>query len=345
MKKVIGVLGVACLVLAVSLTVCSKKEGAASSGQQKTITIKMAHTGSEPTAAHQAFLAMKDYLEKNSNGVFQATIYPNGTLGKDPQLVEAVQQGDIQLMFTNTAYFAQFVPEVSVYAVPFAFPNTEVAFKVLDGEFGKSILDMMEEKCHVVGLSYIEAVAFRELSANRLIRVPSDLKGLKLRVMTNPIQTAIWETLGAQPTPVTFAELYTALQQGTIDAQENPVELFVSSKFYELQKQLIMTNHVFQCGIFVANPEWFHGLTPELQKVVRDAAMQGTLHQRKITAESYEQYIKTIKDAGVTITEITADEANQWKEKVLPVIPIIAREVGGMEVIDRLYAAVEAASK
>jgi tripartite ATP-independent transporter DctP family solute receptor len=344
MKRTALLAGIAILSFTVIFSACSKS-GSGSSGAPKTITVKMTHTGNEQTLAHQSFLAIKDHMEKASNGVFKVEIYPNGQLGNDPQLVEAVQEGDVQIMFTNVGYLVQFVPELGVFSVPFAFPNIDVAYKVLDGDFGKSMLDMMEEAGDMVGLGYIEAVAYRELSAPRSIRVPSELAGLKIRVMTNPLHVAIWETLGAQPTAISFAELYTALQQGTVDAQENPVELFVSSRFYEVQKYLIMTNHVFQCGMLVANPAWFNGLTPELQTIIREAAMKGTLFQREKTAENYEEYIKTIKGSGGTIVELTDQELQQWRDKVKPVLPVFAQNVGGQAIVDRLFAAVEAASR
>jgi tripartite ATP-independent transporter DctP family solute receptor len=302
----------------------------------------MTHTGTELTLAHQAFLAIKNYMEENSNGAFEVTVYPNGQLGNDAQIVEAVQEGDVEMMFTNTGNLLSFVPDLGVFATPFVFPSHEVAYRVLDGDFGKEMLDIMETKGSMVGLGYLEAVAYRELSANRPIRTPADLSGVKIRVMTNPIHIAIWERLGAQPTPISFAELYTALQQGTVDAQENPLELFISQRFYEVQKHVTLTHHIFTTGILAANPAWFNGLSPELQQVVRDAAMEGTLLQRRRAAEDYEGYLKLLADNGITVTTLTDEEQNVWKEKAAPVLPMIESEVGGRAIIDRLYAAVEA---
>ncbi|MDR2398215.1 MAG: TRAP transporter substrate-binding protein [Spirochaetaceae bacterium] len=316
-----------------------KKTTAAPQGN-KTIKVKMTHTGTELTLAHQAFLAIKDSMEQNSKGVFEVTIYPNGQLGNDAQIVEAVQEGDVQMMFTNTGNLLSFVPELGVFAVPFAFPSNEAAYRVLDGPFGKEMLDLMEEKGSMVGLGYLEAVAYRELSANRPIHTPADLTGVKIRVMTNPIHIAIWERLGAAPTAISFAELYTALQQGTVDAQENPLELFISQRFYEVQKHVTLTHHIFTTGILAANPAWFNQLSPELQRVVRDAAMVGTRLQRQRAAEDYEGYLKILADNGITLRTLTEEEQALWKEKAAPVIPLIAKEAGGQERIDRLFAAV-----
>jgi tripartite ATP-independent transporter DctP family solute receptor len=232
---------------------------------------------------------------------------------------------------------------LGVFAVPFVFPSNEVAYRVLDGDFGREMLEIMEKKGSMVGLGYLEAVAYRELSANKLIRTPADLSGIKIRVMTNPIHIAIWEQLGAQPTAISFAELYTALQQGTVDAQENPLELFISQRFYEVQKFVTLTHHIFTTGMLAANPAWFNGLSPELQKVVRDAAMEATLFQRQRAAEDYAGYLKTLADNKITVTTLSEADAKLWKDKASPVIPMIAKEAGGQGIIDKLFAAVEAA--
>jgi tripartite ATP-independent transporter DctP family solute receptor len=334
------------LVVVLAFTGCGKSGSTtqdARSASVKTIKVKMTHTGTELTLAHQAFLAIKDYMEKNSNGVFEVTIYPNGQLGNDAQIVEAVQEGDVEMMFTNTGNLLSFVPDLGVFATPFVFPTNEIAYKVLDGDFGKEMLDIMEKKGSMVGLGYLEAVAYRELSANRPVHTPADLSGIKIRVMTNPIHIAIWEQLGAQPTPISFAELYTALQQGTVDAQENPLELFISQRFYEVQKHVTLTHHIFTTGMLAANPAWFNGLSAELQQVVRDAAMAGTLLQRQRAAEDYDGYLKTLAENGITVTTLTEEEHQVWKAKADPVLSMIEKEVGGRAIIDRLFAAVEAA--
>jgi tripartite ATP-independent transporter DctP family solute receptor len=336
MKKVIFAL----LAVTVVLGACGKKD-AASGGAAKVIKVKMAQTGTEQTLAYKAFVVIKDYMEKT--GRFEVTIYSGSTLGDDARLVEAVQQGDIEMMFTNTGNLISFVPELGVFAVPFAFPSNEVAYAVLDGPFGKKMLDMMEDRGSMVGLGYLEAYAYRELTANKLIRTPADLRGVKIRVMTNPIHQAIWEQLGAQPTPIPFTELYTALQQRTVDAQENPLNLVISQKFYEVQKYVTLTHHVFSSGMLFANPEWFNKLDPELQQIIRDAGKAGMLFQREQAVLEYDSYVKTMEAAGVTITELTPEEHKVWQDTVRPVNAMIAKEVGGEAIIDELLAAVQAA--
>ena len=334
------------LVVILTFAVLSVYAGGGRQSSGDTITLKIAHTGSELTMVHKTVLHFKELVEKNSNGRFKVDIYHSTMLGNDAQLVEATQSGDLQMMFTNTGNLLSFVPELGVFALPFAFPSHEVAYKVLDGSFGKEMLDIMEKKGSMVGISYLEAVAYRELSTkNKVVRVPGDMAGIKIRVMTNPIHIEIWKSMGAQPTPISFAELYTALQQGTIDAQENPLELFISQRFYEVQKQITLTHHVFTTGMLMANPAWFNGLPANLQKVIRDAGMEATLLQRRLAAEDYDGYLKTLAANNVTVTTLNEADFKQWQDKAAPVRNMIANEVGGMALVDKLLNAVKDAQR
>ncbi len=342
MKKITVALLITALLL--SLTACGGDSSSSSDNEgtsAETITVKMAHTGTDTCLSHQAMQVIADYMEEKSGCVFQVEIYPNGQLGDDATLVTATQDGDLQMMFTNTGNLIPFAPKLGVFAAPFVFDSNETAYAILDGEFGTQILGEMEDAANVVGLGYLESVAFRELSANREIRTPDDLKGLKIRVMTNNIHLAIWEALGAQPTPISFSELYTALQQGTVDAQENPVELFINSRFSEVQDYLILTNHVFTTGMFFANPAWFNSLSPELQQICRDATAAGVDFQRTAAVEQWDSWMDTLAEEGVTVVELTPEEQAQWQEKVTPVYDMIAGEVG-QETLDGLFAAIDA---
>jgi tripartite ATP-independent transporter DctP family solute receptor len=217
------------------------------------IKVKIAHTGSEQTLMHRSLSIVAKEMEEKSNGTFSPTLYPNAQLGNESELLQAIQQGDIQMMATNNGYLVNFQPINAVFSVPFAFPDEATAYKVLDGPFGKKMLDAMESGCGLKGLAYYESVDFRQMTSNRGIHKADDLKGLKIRVMPNPIHIAIWESMGANPTAIPFGELYTALQQGTVDAQENPVELILQSKFSEVQKFMTLTNHIFSTGMAVAS--------------------------------------------------------------------------------------------
>jgi len=311
---------------------------------QKSINVRIAHTGSEQTLMHKSLELAKELMEKNSGGVFKVDIFPNAQLGNEPELIQAVQEGDIQLMATNNGYFVNFQPANAVFSLPFAFPSEEVAYKVLDGPFGRKMLEAMEAGCGLKAVDYYESVDFRQLTANREIKSPEDLKGLKIRVMPNPIHIKLWESLGASPAAIPFGELYTALQQKTVDAQENPVELIFQSKFSEVQKYLMLTNHVFSTGMAVANPDFFNSLSPELQKVLTDSVKAGNAHWREEAGKNREKYYADLAASGLTVVRLSPEEMKAFQDKVGPAVDLIAKQVG-RELVDELYRAIDEAAK
>lgn len=331
LKKRIALLLV--LVLGISLIVgCGSNSvqvpsQSSNDGENKSesINVKIAHSGSEQTMMHQTWMVVKDELEKD--GVFKVEMFPNASLGGDQQLQELVQSGDIQMTACTAAVLGTFEPRINVYTIPFLFANNEVAYKVLDGEFGTKMLNVMEEQ-GFKGLGYFESTSYRELSSNRPIHNPDDLKGLKIRVIQSPLHMALWENLGASPTPMSFSELYTALQQNTVDAQDNPLELVISQRFYEVQDYITLTNHMFQVGMATANLDWYNSLTEEQQKIVDNAIKAGVDFQREKTAADMEGYKKTLEDYGIEIIELSDDEFKLFQDKAAPVEKIVVELVG-----------------
>ena len=322
----------------------SSSDTKASSGTSSAdaITLKIAHAGSEQTLMHKSLELVKEQLEDKSDGVFQVDIYPNAQLGNENELIQAVQEGDIQMMATNNGYLVNFQAENSVFSVPFAFPSEEIAYTVLDGPFGQKMLDAMEEGCGLKALGYYESVDFRQLTTNKAIHSVADLKGIKIRVMPNPIHIAIWESLGVIPSAISFGELYTALQQKTVDAQENPVELIYQSKFSEVQDYLILTNHVFSTGMAVANPDFFNGLSTELQDILLDAVTAGSDYWREQAAVNREEYYEKLEAEGMEIITLTEEAAEGFKEAVSPAVEEIA-DLVGWDLVNELYAAIDEA--
>lgn len=342
------------LICALSLTAClgggKEKTPAAADGSSENAVstanaefkIKFAHAGSETTLIHKAILEIERQIETNSEGRIDVQIYPNAQLGSDSQVIEALQNGDIQMTSVNTGALVPFVKDLNVFAIPFAFPNEETAYKVLDGEFGTKMSLALEEEMGVIGLGYLESMTFRQLMTNKAVRTPDDLKGLKIRVMDNPVQIKIWESLGANPTPIPFPELYTALQQGTVDAQENPLELSVAMRFYEVLKSVTLTNHVFTVSQVLISPDFYNTLPEDLQTVVKDAARAGVLYQREDFKKEYENLIQTLTDNNIEIIELTDAQTEAFKTKAAPAVEFIRKEVGN-DLVDEFLAAIEAA--
>ena len=261
--------------------------------------------------------------------------------GSDVELQQAVQSGDIQMSACSTSNLSTFNKNLEVFSMPFAFANEEVAYKVLDGDFGQKMLDSMESS-GFKALGYFESNSHRELSSNKAVHSPADLKGMKIRVMQSNLHIAIWQGLGASPTAIAFAELYTALQQGTVDAQDNPLELLLSQKFYEVQKCVTLTNHIFQVGMATCNLDWFNGLSAEDQKVVVDAIQAGVEYQRTQAAEQKDSNIQTLKDAGLEVIELTGAERTEFQNQMGSAEQIIVTDVG-QSLVDELNTAIDAA--
>jgi tripartite ATP-independent transporter DctP family solute receptor len=308
-------------------------------GAQKSYDIKMAHTGTEQSMMHLGYLFMKDYIEKNSNGAVKVRIFSGGQLGNDTEMVEMVQNGDLQLIGINNGYLSQFHPAVGVFALPFVFKTKAIAYQVLDGPFGRMMLDSLEPACGVKALAYIDSFDYRQYTGNKPVKTPADLRGIKIRVMPNPVHLAIWEALGANPSPIPFSELYTALQQKTVDAQENPMENIVTARLYEVQKYVVLTNHVFTSGMTLVNPEFYNSLPPELQKVLREAALECNKYQRAEGQRRLNEFFETVKNGGVEIITLSPEDLKAFEEAAKPVVPTIAKEVG-QDQVDGLYKAV-----
>ena len=218
----------------------------------KTYKIRIAHVLQESTPTHKALVEFKNYVEEKSAGKISVEVYPNSSLGGERQICEAVQLGTLESALATTAVLANFEPKLTVFELPFLYNTLDIARKSVDGEFGKLATEGLN-KVKIMNLAIMEN-GFRYITnSKRPIHTPKDLNGIKIRTMENPIHMETFRLLGASPTPMAFNELYTALQQKTVDGQENPVFLTYSSKFYEVQKYLSLTGHIYAAAPFVMN--------------------------------------------------------------------------------------------
>lgn len=311
-----------------------------SSGEK--IVIRMGHTGSDTSMMQLGYEVMKEYVEEKSGGRMQVEIFSGGQLGDDAAHVTAVQNGDLEMIGINNGYMTSYQESMNIFSMPFAFKSQDVAYAVLEGEWGQKMLDSLEEGCGLKGLAYIDSFAYRELTANKPVYSPADLKGVKIRVMPTAVHLAIWEALGAQPTAIAFSELYTALQQGTVEAQENPYENIVTARLYEVQKYVMLTNHVYTTGVVIANPSWFNGLAEEDQEIVRGAVKACYEFQKEEAAKREADYKKTITDAGGEIIELSEEQLKVFEEAAQPAVEEIRKLVGD-DLVKSFYEAIDEA--
>lgn len=260
----------------------------------------------------------KKDIEEKSGGRIAVELYPNAQLGGDRELIESVQLGTIQVAIPATAAMAGFDKRFQVFDLPFMFKSKEVAFRALDGDLGKAA-DELLKPLGMRNLGFGEN-GYRHISNSRKpITKPEDLSGLKIRTMEIPLHVSFFKMLGANPTPMSFGELYTALQQKTVDGQENPVVLVYTSKFYEVQKYYSLTGHLYSATILVANDDFFGGLPEDLWKIVEEAGKRYVVEQRAMADEQEKVFLEDLKKAGMEVNELTPEQKQLFIDATLPV--------------------------
>ncbi len=246
------------------------------------VTIRLAHLNPEdPFASHSGTMAavFKSLVESNSNGAIEVQLFPNGQLGKDNEVIDQVRSGLVESTISSSGGMAQHYPLVGVFDIPFAFPNIGVASEVITSEssFGKAFVADLEAKTELKVLGLIDSGGFFAFTnSKKPIKTVADMKDLRIRTMTLPTHEAIVSSLGGQPTPLPWAEVYTALQTGVADGQMNPVPVIAFAKFDEVQDYLSITNHVITPYIWTMNPGFYDSLSPEHKTLVNWAAKVAT---------------------------------------------------------------------
>ena len=291
------------------------------------IVIKVAYVVPETQSSHIAAVDFKKYVEEKSGGRIKVELYPNGQLGSDRQAIEAVSLGTIQMTIPAVAVLSGFEKSFMVLDLPFLFKDRQAAYKALDGELGRKLA----EKLPAIGLKSLAFAenGFRNITNNRgPITEPKDLKGLKIRTMENPVHMETFRQLGANPTPMAFGELYTALQQKTVDAQENPVSLIYTTKFYEVQKYCTLSGHVYAATALLINNDFFNKLPADLQKILQDAAILYRDNQRKLALQQDTEWVAKLKEAGMKVNELTPEQKQKFIEATKPVYEKFKAQLG-----------------
>lgn len=236
-----------------------------------------------------AFIAK---LEELSGGEFTGTQAPAGQLGGERDMIEGLQIGSMDVVITSTGPLGNFVPEVFALDLPFLFRGYDHARKVLDGDIGQELLGKIGEN-QLVGLAWSENGFRHVTNSRRAVKTPADLDGLKLRTMENKVHMEAFSGMGASPTPMAFPELFTALQQGVVDGQENPVTVITSSKFWEVQTHVSLTGHVYSPAVVLASPILMGSLTDEQKGWFAEAA--------KASAAATRAEVNRLEEAGVAL--------------------------------------------
>jgi tripartite ATP-independent transporter DctP family solute receptor len=280
------------------------------------ITLRLAHVVNEQDGFHIAAVKFQNLVAERTEGTVNIELYPNASLGDERTLLEGMQIGTVDMGVITNGPVANFVEEMAVFELPFLFPSPQAAYDVLDGPIGQELLDKLSE-VNLKGLAYAER-GFRNLTnSERPVNTPEDMKGLRIRVMENPVYVDTFRALGANAIPMAWTEALTAMQQNTIDGQENPANVIHSFKLYETQDYMTLSRHTYAPAIFVMGMPVWNKLPEAAQAVVLQAAQEAAEHERQVNAEMESQQLAELREAGMQIND--TPDIKAFQAAVVPV--------------------------
>jgi TRAP-type transport system periplasmic protein len=315
------------LAIAAAVTLATLSAGLAQAQDIKPRLIRFGYGLNEQSNQGRAAKVLAEEIEKASGGKMKLRAIGAAALGSDVQMQQALIGGAQEMMVGSTATLVGITKEMAVWDTPFLFNNGKEADAVLDGPVGQKVMDKLQEK-GLVGLVYWEN-GFRNLTNNkRAVAKLEDMQDIKLRVMQNNVFIDTFKTLGANAVPLPFSELFTALETKTVDGQENPYNTILSSKFYEVQKYLTVTNHVYSPWIVLVSKKYWDGLSKDEQKVLLDAAKKSRDFERQDTRAEAGKALADLKAKGMQINELSPTEANRMRDMLTKINASIATNVG-----------------
>ena len=268
--------------------------------QEKPISLKLGHAVPVEHPYHLGAVKFAELVAQRTKNKIKIDVYPSTQLGNERDMVEGLQLGTIDLVVTSTGPLGGFVPKMFIVDLPFLFRDREHAYKVLDGPIGRDLLEAFSAK-GIKGLAFWEN-GFRQITNNvRPIEKPEDLKGIKTRTMENKVHLASFKAFGASPTPMAWSEVYTALQQKTIDAQENPIAIIYHQKIAEVQKYLALTGHFYSPTPLLMSLKAFNSLPKDIQKIFSNTAMECATYERNLLRDSEAKQIAELKAKGMQV--------------------------------------------
>jgi C4-dicarboxylate-binding protein DctP len=295
---------------------------------QAPIVIKFSHVVASDTPKGKAADKFKELAEKYTNGKVKVEVYPNSTLYKDKEELEAMQLGAVQMLAPSNSKFGPIgIKEFEVFDLPYILPNIEALRKVTGGPIGKRLLGLLDAK-GMTGLAYWDN-GFKEMTANKPLHVPADYKGLKFRIQSSKVLEAQFRALGATPQVMAFSEVYQALQTGVVDGQENTASNIYTQKMHEVQKYMTMTDHGYIGYVVVVNKKFWDELPADIRGQLTKAMDEATEFGNTKSQQENADALAEIKKAGKTQILIpTADDTAQMRKAMEPIYADMAARVG-----------------
>lgn len=304
---------------------CGPKDSSASK-----FKLKFGHLASESHIWHKTAVKFKELVEERSKGKIEVKVYPNSQLGKEMELIDSIKLGTADITISGES-LQNWAPKAALLAVPYAFTSSEEVRAAANGPGGDEICAEITEKTGLVPIAWFERGP-RHLTSNRPIKTPADLKGLKIRVPNVPLFVKVWQELGAKPTPMAFSEVFTSLQQSTIEAQENPLSLIDSASFSEVQKNVNLTAHVRSWIYVVIGQKKLNKMPKDLQDVVLQAAKDAQAYESELFVKEEAELRATLEKKGMVF--IDSDQSAFAEKARAAVKKFLTKEQGLL--LDRL---------
>ena len=295
---------------------------------QAPIVIKFSHVVADATPKGKGAIKFKELAEAKTKGRVKVEIYPNSQLYKDREEMEALQLGAVQLLAPSVSKFGPMgVRDFELFDLPYMFPNKEVLFRVTDGPVGAGLFKKLESK-GITGLAYWDN-GFKQFSANKPLRTLADFKGLKVRIQSSKILEAQMKQMGANPQVMAFSEVYTALQQGVVDGEENTVSNKYTQKMHEVQKHMTLSDHGVILYAVIANKKFWDGLPADVRKSLDEAMTESTRYVREIAQNENDDALAAVRAAKTTeVYTLPESERQVWRKAMLPLHEQYAPVVG-----------------
>jgi C4-dicarboxylate-binding protein DctP len=301
---------------------------AGSAFAQAPIVIKFSHVVADDTPKGKGALRFKELAEKATKGRVKVEVYPNSTLYKDKEELDALQLGSVQMLAPSLAKFGPLgVKEFELFDLPYIFPSKEVLYRVTDGPVGKKLFAKLESK-GIRGLAYWDN-GFKDMTANRPLHHPSDFKGLKMRIQSSKVLDAQMRALGANPQAMAFSEVYQALQTGVVDGTENTPSNIYTQKMHEVQSNMTVSNHGYIGYAVIVNKKFWDGLPPDIRTELEGAMKETTKYNNEIAKQENDKALEEIRKSGKTKVYVLSDqEKAEWRKALLPVQKQMAGRIG-----------------
>jgi len=331
--------------LSLLLTACGGKETPATgtpatSGEAKpTFHYILGHGAAEGSIGDKYGIKFKELVEEKSEGNITVDVYAGSQLGTYGEMLQGLKKGDVSAMIFQPAPAVSFIPELAMLDMPYAFygyTKEQIDKALNDSEYTK-ILDESFKKAGYKRISFAQAATFRETTSSKEIRTVEDFKGIKIRTLENKYHLEFWKNVGANPTPLAFGELYLSLQQGLVDAQENPYDTALAAKFAEVQKYVINTHHIIYPNLFLVNDALYESMPEDYKAIFDEAAAEAKVYAEGLMADSSTTNLKKLQDAGMELIDFSDDELAKMKEKAKPVEALLRNDLGN-EIVDTFFS-------